>query len=590
MKKRITILFFLGIFSSVIFPETRGYQKINKLKETVEGEKLYSQGKYDDALEMLKEAIKKGETRGEPQYYIGSIHESRHQYEESIPYFQEAIRHELQPEFREATLWKLIILLRKHQNFAEMIGYIDMLEDLGINHENLKKFREEAQENLSPEKIKARLLIKEAKKITSDWESENPERDFWSAEGNEKERITSLEKYTEAVSLDEDLFNMYWDIAGYYEKMSSFSKAVEIYEKIINKNKDPQAYFKTGVIYRKNGEYEKARDYLLNALKELKENSNIKYYLLVNLSQALYALADFENGIRYSLEAKENRRDNDIVYDTVVHCLHLSGKKEVSEIKKKCLSVIGKTELQKKDIRFTTLYHYMMGEVYGVLSETSSQDHESKVRISVENYSKALIPPGLRSAPLKGLKVKDSPENYEDVTWAALPMWGLVRLDHAVSYLKYAQADKELYQTLLVYKKYLKEKNQGIYFENLGSAAYRLGLFNESISAYKQISERNFEQETVLLKGYLQSALWNQFQDEVNAYLLNHPDSHAEMTGFLTSEVLVQNIPPDKRNAQLKKLMAIEDLKEKKIESGDIPEENPNPESTTPENGASQVK
>jgi len=588
--------------STGLMAQSRVYQKVNKLKETVEGEKLYSQGRYDDAIAMFKEALKKGETRGEPDYYLGSIHESRHQYEESIPHFKEAVKRELLPEFREATLWKLIILLKKLENYGEMLTYIDLLEEYGVKHDNLKKFREEAEVNLSPEKIRARDLIREAKKDVADWEAEHKDRDFWATPGIDDRRNSVLEKYSEAVSLDKALFEMNWDIAEYYEKMGNNQRAAQIYEKIISNNNSPKAYYKIGLIARKNGNFEVAREYLSDALQYLGENDSIKYYILVNLSQSLYALGEYKNGIRYSKEARENRKDDDVVYDTLLYCLHLGGELGNSaratgiektdrsllvELNRKCFSFITPVDLGKKDIRFITLHHYMLGEAQMVLRKPSAPDNAQKVKEIVDNYARALIPPALRSVALKELKVVDQPENYEESGWAILPLWCLVRLDHVTTYLKSLDANRELYLTLLLYRKYLTGKNPDAYQENLAVASARLGLYNESIAAYKEITERNFEQETGLLKVFLAASGIDKFQEEILEYLAGHPLTLEQMKSFLKTDVDVQKIPVEKLNPQVKKLLGIE---EKPAEDAPTnPEEQsrtePTGESANPEGG-----
>ena len=601
-KKIFLRSFFLTTFIALFFAQsisaqTRTYRKVNKLKETVEGEKLYSQGKYDDAIAMFKDALKKGETRGEPHYYIGTIHESRHQYEEAIPYFQEAVRRELLSEFREATLWKLIILLQKQESYAEMLTYIDLLEDMGIKHDNLKKFREEAEINLSPEKIHARQLIKDAKKITADWESENKGQEFWSAEGNDVLRTNVLEKYMEAVSLDDSLFTLYWEIASYYEKMTNYQKASQIYEKIISKNNDPQAYYKMGLIARKNGDFIKARESFLEALKNLEENSSIKYFLLVNLSQALYALADYENGIRYSKEAREIKADNDPLYDTVIYCLHLSGRDgegfenkktdhgngsrndapvrvktgnfQISELKHTCTSFINKNDLLKKDIRFITLYYYMLAEVNTALLDKSAGDYESKIRNIIEYYNRSMIPPALRNGALRGLQIGDSPESYEGAKWAALPLWCLARVDHVFLNLREMEASRELYITMRLYKKNMNEHTPDTYNENLAVVSSRLGLYDVSLSAYKLLKERNIDQEKSFLKVYLEISNIEMFQKEILDYINLHSDVKAQMINFLSTDSEVQKIPHEKLIPEIKELMGIEDKPPVEYESHD---------------------
>jgi tetratricopeptide (TPR) repeat protein len=619
--------FFTLFIEQDLFADSHVYHKVNKLKETTEGEKLYSQGKYDDAIAMFNEAIKKGETRGEPHYYIGSIHESRHQYEEAIPFFQEAVKHDLLREFREATLWKLIILLRKQKSYAEMIAYIDLLEEFGVKHENLNKFREEAEVNLSPEKIKARQLIKDAKKLTSDWETNHKDEDFWTVKGNDDLRNDVLEKYTEAVSLDESLVNMYREIAGYYEKMANTQKAVQIYEKIIARNQDPQAYYKIGLIARKSGDFEKARNYFTEALKNLDENNGIKYYLLVNLSQVLYALADYENGIRYAREAKEGKKDEDTLYDNILYCLHMSRNKgisespqkpddnktqpedaksvplknrniQTSELKRQCESFVDKKDLAKKDVRFITLYRYMLGEVHVALLKSTSVDYKSATQNAVENYFRALIPQALRDAPLKELHAGETLESYEESRWAPLPLWCLVRLDHVAAFFKDVHADRELYITLIVYKKYLKDKNRDIYNENLAAVASRLELHEQSLDAYRQIKDRNFEQEKGMLKTYLHMSANENFQEEISHYLRLHFETkeqiREQIKNFLSTDPdaikVIEKTPHDKLTDEIKNLMGIVDPPPEPVEiqTETQPVDQPAKEPSVPENNNSK--
>jgi len=559
-RQKIPFFLCVSLFAyTTIFSQQYVYKKISKLKETTEGEKLYSQGKYDEAIKSFMDAINKGETRGEPQYYVGTIHEQRRQYEESIPYFEEAVRHELQPEFKEATVWKLILLHRKLKNYSEMLSYIDMLEDMGIKHPNLAKFRKESEENLSTDKIEARALIKNARKIVSDWEKQNPEADFWSENGGGNIRKDVINKYLEAVSMDNSLSNLYWDIAAYYEKLSEFESAGAIYQKIVDLKSSAEAYYKLGIIHKRNGKFTEARDNFINGLKNLK-NEKIKYYLLINLSQVLYALMDSENGIRDTNEAiLESSKDNktEKLMDQILYCLHISDSKKISEIQNKCITVASRNDLLKKDVRLISLYYLMEAETHRTLAG-KKENNSSEAKIAIHNYSRSLIPPNLRNAVLNKIRIHPDPESYNEDSWAILPYWCIVRIHHVLPFLKSSGAYRELYLILHIYKKILLETDKENYYALLGTSAYEMSLFPEAQSAFSLVTSKNIDIEMTFVKSMLKQDQWEAAQDEILSYVDQNSTGQNPIKDFLKKDPDMRKFPKAFMKPAMLKLLDIQ--------------------------------
>lgn len=591
----ITLGFFFVFCFPAIHADQFTYLKIEKLKETTEGEKLYAQGKYDDAIRLFKEAISKGETRGEPYYYIGTIYELRHHYEESIPYFENALKNELQDEFREATLWKLILLNRQRKNYADTLTYIDALEDMGINHPNLKKFREEAENNLSPEKIKAHEIVKEARKIIFDWQDKHKDEEFWSAAGNESNQQDVLSKYRDAVSLDPQLSSLYWDIVSFYEKTGDTENALKTYDIIIEEKKSADAAYRAGVLEKKNGNFEKSRNYFKKALDHLdgqKEKEKLKYYLLVNLSEVLYALKEYDEGLKYSEEiTRVSKNKAKFKIDDVLLCLHIAGTQNAKLLKHTCRQKINRKDLNDVDIRLAALYYFMEGEVYASLAseeranQEKSQENNEKQLHSYEKkgsnaYLHAFIPPSLRNAPLKTIRFKDAPEKYEDSTWSFVPFWCLVKLNTVLDFLNKAESYHELYLVLSLYDKYLNPDHSGEklfiggstggssnYYSYLSNSAFHLNLEHQAKNAFLKIPARSLEQEKNLLTIMFRHKQWGNIQNEVLSYTENLRESDADqIRTFLNENKLMKRFPQIIKKKEFKAF-----LKEKEEE----PEENP---------------
>jgi tetratricopeptide (TPR) repeat protein len=553
---KIIMMKYLVIFlalNNFLISAPRDYNQIVKLKETVEAEKFFSQGKYDEALDLFRETIEKGEQRGEPHFYIGSIFEIRRKYTESIPYFEEAVKRELPREFREAALWKLILLHRKEENYSEVLMYIDLLEEMKVSHSNLVKYREEAEISLSPEKIEARVLFKEGKRVISDWEKENPEENFWSSPESVEQRGDVLSKFEKAASMDNKLLYLYWEIVSIYEKSGDLENTARIYDIIIETSHSDEAYYKAGVLFKKRGNYQKSRQYFMGALENLKKE-NLKFFILINLSQTLYAVREFHEGLKFAEEAIAVREDTSDIFSPqkLMYCLHLARIDHRDKLEKNCSYTATESVLKKKDSRAATLYFFSAAETARVFS--GNQDSAEHLKKISDYYTKALIPPSLRTTDFKRIVLYENIQEYEEGNWSPLPDWALLHLDNVLPVWENPEEAKNLYIFTSIYRKYLQIANEEKFSDYLLIAAHNAGKIDEAMDILKSKAIRTNSQEIMYLKLLAFKKNFSGFQDEMIEFLNKNPHETEFIKSALISEKILEEIPRDQWSNEFKKI------------------------------------
>lgn len=279
----------------------------NKNTYLEQGEKAFARGAYDSAFDLFQQAIDAGESSGRPQFFMGQILESRKKYRESLVYFAQAVDRPLDKNYKTAALWKLVLIHQQYQEYEQCLRYMDRLEAMGVKHENLSKIRSQAEAQLSPEKREARRRVSAALKKETELRSLRKENSFYTEYQDELLEIAKI--YEESAAVDVGLRPYLWNAAFYHEKLGNLAAARKIYLSLAedeNSKEKEKAWYKLGVLEKKNGEYEKSLEYFSRAM-ELKGQPSpaMRYYLSINSAQSNFALGNYEQAIRYAVTAGE---------------------------------------------------------------------------------------------------------------------------------------------------------------------------------------------------------------------------------------------------------------------------------------------
>lgn len=322
MAKKIKIFFVRLSLSFVLVVAAGGnclqaatsYQRL--------GEEAYAKFEYNKALDYFQKSIDTGSRRGDPWFFIGMIYEFQRKYAESIPYFEKAVTLPLEkPEYRQAALWKLVILHDREANFLRVIELVDQMAAESIYHDNLTALREKAYSLVSEpeEKLRARKFLAMAEK------KENVLAAAVTEKEKEEKRREILSLLQQAASLDSDTdVQVLWKIAGYQEKLKKYRAALETYEKITERQKSPMALYKLAVVLKKLNEFSWASRVLTQLLQtEIQEQ--FQYYVYLNLTALFYAKQDFSTSLqnaRKALSLKQYRiaKDKDSYLADILVC------------------------------------------------------------------------------------------------------------------------------------------------------------------------------------------------------------------------------------------------------------------------------
>lgn len=624
--------FFIAILFSAA--SLFSYEAIKKHELTVKGEAEYAQGNYNDAIELFEAAMEAGEIRGEPYFYIGSIWELRRDYDKALGFFEMAIELELQEEFLEAALWKLVVLQRNKREYGAVLEHLDALEELGIKHPNLDKFREEAMLKMDPDKTRARELLAEAKRLKSSWEEERPHHDFWDYRRNGEVLDEYFLLHKKAIYLDEELFTLNWTLAAYYEKAGQWGKASLIYRKIENKinqttpvDKDNLSlvYYKIGVTEKKEGHFSASTFYLKKSRKLILENpettpngeisenrKKILFAIDVNLSQSYLALYDYPNSLNHALEAASAESSEAIKIGSIVACLvfklaphgELQDEREKVDCEKLAEGLKAQSGAAEVNPGALMVIHFFLathdwqndwkGPANGESPENGGLEAERREmeRLMVE-YRKLLFPARYRGAGSGSIRFDQErdicegrypPEIFDN--WECPPYWLRRAFILPAQFFYETSRSAELFQTLLFYPYSLK--NHENYFRYLAWAARMENQSQVALAAYANIKDRTHEEEVWYLLLLAQSGEWHRLDQETFYYIKKNPKMERDVLMMFLSHPQMKGVPLFRLSDRLRsKVNNLKEELEKEAEREEKREEEQ--EERRKKNGADEV-
>ncbi|MES0489773.1 MAG: tetratricopeptide repeat protein [Leptospirales bacterium] len=585
-------LYFL-IFTLVIgfAPKMGLLAKVKKHHKTELGERSYAKGNYDQALKYFKEAIDSGDSRGEAFYYIGSILEFRRKYDEALAYYEEANKRPLEKDFKKAALWKLILLHKAKQNYPEMLEYIDQMEARGINHKNFEGFREEAEKFMTPEKIEARALIKEANEEVFVWEKENSGKSFWSKTNSNADTV--IGKYKRAIQLDSGLYKYKWKIAGFLEKMERWRECYRVYNDISKTDSRPIVFYKMGVMLKRLNEYRRSAVIFEKSLSKVKEDDSLNLYLYLSLSQVYYPLGEHKKGSKAATKAKKYSKkvtNGTLPFADYMRCLHemsiyeqdTNKEKSAKYVTEVCNSVVNNTQTGKVSKWQKGMLHYLRG-AYTLIITKEGEASANNID-SFHEFQMAFLPPDLQNLKQSVLvNLTDTDFQLEETPkWSPLPNW--LEGKAVVVFLYWIQTEKwaEAYTLVKLYPKRIGDD----YLYSRAMAEYNLELYAQVIETAGRIKNKDFEIEKIYLFALLEFHSFEDFQRESLAYAAKSSEKDKMISEWLHEIKSLRKIPLGKQNmafikkffqTSVKKDDVEEDVEDKKdiIDNKDTIEEEP---------------
>ncbi|MDH5721224.1 MAG: hypothetical protein OEZ13_11525 [Spirochaetia bacterium] len=519
-------------------------EDLEKNEYTLKGEEFYATGKYNEALIELKKAIEEGEIRGEPEFFIGSILEARRKYSESIQYFSLAVLKPLDKEYKTAALWKLILYYHKFENYVKILEYIKIFNEEDIIHPQIEKLKEEAEAKITPEKRMARDYAVEGAAIEKEIFSEkqnNTASQFWII--NQEKLKDVIYRYEQAVKYDETYHRLYWKIGFYYEKLNLFESAEETYKKIVEMRPAAKAYYKLGVLNKKNGNFEEAFDMLNTAeAKNKNKNNRFDYFLYINIAQVSYALSKNEISAEYALKAYENdfykKTAKKSYLPQIIFCFASDKsdekyliKKISKELDKNCAKPVAFWDKIITEPKEKILYKFKMAELFR---------HKY---IENKNMQNKDIAANIYKAIFLKEKIK---ENNNDINneinvdsgkmpsvFIFLPAWLTGNLtDVAVFLYKHKYYDI-LYALLTNY--YLPDELD-VYNEWYAVSSFHVQDYDKTIEYAQKIEYRGIEIEKKLLTSFSKLNQWFSINDEILRYIEQNPQNTVDIILFLMKD------------------------------------------------------
>lgn len=561
-------LFFVGLFFvTSVFAKTT-YLRL--------GEEAYAKFEYNKALTYFKKSIEAGSSKGEPWFYIGMIYEFQRKYTESIPYFEHSLLLPMEKkEYRQAALWKLVILHDKTQNYLRVIELVDQMEQEGIVHPNLTKLKEKALllASESKEKLQARQLLALAKQKETMLQPKQKEKNFWINHAQEIHELIDL--YQQAFELSDKLdVSFLWKTARYQEKLKLYPEAVITYKKILQQDETITANYKLGVLLKTMGKFYQAADYLTRALNTEKISERFLYYVHLNLAEVFYGLKRFSKTADEAKAAQEYfaqriSQDKNSQLAKILFCassVHsavslsdlpaVTNDDQKSSGKTKALQKTPATQEKKetKEDSFQTACEKLYAK------EATSIDREEQGLFLLQKFLYVSFFPSdmLLKQENKTKKavnfLQESLQTCSGKEEECYPLW--MRHDF-VLIAEFLFEQKEfalLYRFLsLGTEADTKELRGDSRYKNwLAETSFALNKFAEAIQAYEHIFERSELQEQHYWISLAKTENYQRLFDKLNNFLYIHEDEQKNVFSFLKKEKTFRDFLSSEQYKKLK--------------------------------------
>jgi tetratricopeptide (TPR) repeat protein len=266
-KYYLMIIIFLGLVWGAVQPAAG--QDLNP------GIKAFTDGNYDQAIQLINQYIQQKPTDEQGYYYLGSCYYAQGKYDQAIEQFNKALN--IKPKYWEAQNQLGLTYLKK--------GMLDEAE---------KVFKE----GLKSKARGADLSFRKA--IATDEKNAEYHRNLGNVNFKKDVLVIAIQEYKNALELDSSLVEAHFNLAEAYLKQMRFNEAMDEYKTVIRldpTNKD--AYHALGGIYMLDGKhYPEARiiyeEYLKFDPQDTKALTNlgISYYFLSKILAYLVVNGD----------------------------------------------------------------------------------------------------------------------------------------------------------------------------------------------------------------------------------------------------------------------------------------------------------
>lgn len=495
------------------------------------GEEAYAKSEYNTAMRYFEKSIAAGSRKGEPWFYMGMIYEFWRRYQESIPYFEKAILLPMEKkEYRQAALWKLVILYDRNQNYLGVIEIVDKMEKEGIYHNNLTELKEKAYVLVSnpEEKLEARKLFSQATTKESylfqgkEQQKNNPH--FWTQNQETVEKI--IELYLAAFALD-STFNtdFLWRVALYQEKLEKNIAAIDSYQKIIEYNSADSnismAYYKSGVLSKKIENFVLAKEYLQKVVGQKDLDKRLLYYSYINLSEVFYGLQDFHQAHAQAKSALS-------FYDSRI------AKEKNSQLPQILFCSTFIHSLQKQPSNEEPTLPLVCDKLY-----LKSWQEIDSTEQGLFLLSKSLYNSFLNNETNSLLVAETSLQVCQDKEKACFPSW--MHYDFVLVAKLFFENKKynSLKKILSIAPAILKQN----YYYNLwlAESSFYTGDYENAKLAYEKTSQRSFAQEKNYWFTLVHLDNESRLYTVLRNFLYSHSEQRKEIFKFLKQETIFEN-------------------------------------------------
>ena len=533
-----------------------------KNTHTDRGEKSFAAANYADAMKHFKNAIKAGENRGEPYFFIGTILENRRNYSKSIPFFMQSVKRYMKDEYKKAALWKLVLYFNKVKDYSNVIKYVQKLNKAGVYYKQLKKIKAEARSWLTPARKEAREIIAKVNQLAIEIDLTNNEskpagNSYWFSNKEKIEKIVN--SYYRAATVDQAFAGNLLRAARLSEKIKDYQVSERIYRKLTSSNQNGLLLYKLAVSQKKLGNFQSAISNFKKALEKLKASNKqllIKFYIYTSLAQCNYALEQLKNARIYALKALEiQKKSKNLKTKQIPRLLYCNSQFSLNSqefreavpriIEKNCLVLLHKNYkslIRAKEIKFFWLFQSKLAYFDSKTNQETIQPEKMRY------FALAYLAP----------EVLHSNEIDQDQS-PALPNWALVEKKYANQIIEASGQCKLMIA--------FSDNDTAQITESLRSKAIQCHLKNEDHEKVEIIlmsqKSRRYEEEKQLILVRAKLKKYAAIQKQVLTLIEAKPSMKEALLSYIKAKTeLIRFRDSDDYKILLEKTEAIEENSE----------------------------